>query len=257
MLSAQEVDRVCERVLSDLPQALGTDERFRRLVEGIASEVADRAHGERLDRIEAALERLAAAQARTEERLERLEATVAQLAEAQARTEERVNRLEAAVERLTESVLALTNTVAGMKGTMLEINYRQKVGAYFGPLLRRVRVVEPQSLEDQLEARLSREEFVELLRLDLLVSGVPREAPASSEVYLAVEVSGVVDRTDVERASRRADALRRAGFVAVPAVAGEGVTAGAEAFAESQHVALVLDGVVRQWERALEAWAAS
>jgi hypothetical protein len=71
-----------------------------------------------IDRLEAALVRLAEAQARTEERLGRLEETqarteaaLARLAEAQARTEERVGRLEEAQvrteERLAEVAAAL------------------------------------------------------------------------------------------------------------------------------------------------------
>ncbi len=56
-----------------------------------------------MDRLEAAIERLAEAQQRAEERMDRLEAAVERLAEAQRRTEERVDRLEAAVERLAEA----------------------------------------------------------------------------------------------------------------------------------------------------------
>nr|BAL59155.1 chromosome segregation ATPase [Candidatus Acetothermum autotrophicum] len=63
-----------------------------------------------MDRVEAALARLAEAQARTEEhvtalagRMDRVEAALERLAQAQARTEERVGRLEAAIARLTEA----------------------------------------------------------------------------------------------------------------------------------------------------------
>ncbi|MCS6903477.1 MAG: hypothetical protein NZO41_04295 [Candidatus Bipolaricaulota bacterium] len=56
-----------------------------------------------MDRVEAALEQLAQAQARSEQRVERLEAAVEKLAQAQARTEQRVERLEAAVEKLAQA----------------------------------------------------------------------------------------------------------------------------------------------------------
>jgi hypothetical protein len=55
-----------------------------------------------MDRLEAAVQRLAEAQKRTEERMDRLEAAVQRLAEAQKRTEERMDRLEAAIQRLVE-----------------------------------------------------------------------------------------------------------------------------------------------------------
>jgi hypothetical protein len=65
---------------------------------------------ERVTRLEAAMERLARAQAGTEERVTRLEEAVARLeaaverlAQAQARSEERLTRLEAAVERLAQA----------------------------------------------------------------------------------------------------------------------------------------------------------
>jgi predicted nuclease with TOPRIM domain len=79
----------------------------------------------RTDRLEAALTRLAEAQARTEERVGRLEQAVERLAEAQARTEERVGRLEQAVERLAEAqartettLQALTQQVGRLSDTI-------------------------------------------------------------------------------------------------------------------------------------------
>ncbi len=220
----------------------------------------------RMDRVEAALERLAEAQARTEERLERLEATVQQLAEAQVRTEERLERLEATVQQLAEAqarteerlsdlievVGGMRDTQGDLQGRLLELTYQRRVGAYFGPFLRRVRVVSPIEIEDDLEPHLSEDEFKDLLLLDLLVRGRPRHAPDAPQVWLAVEVSRVIDRHDVERAQRRAGHLRQAGYAALPAVAGERVTQGAEAAAQEKGVLLVMDGSSSFWEQALE-----
>jgi hypothetical protein len=88
-----------------------TDKHVQELAE------AQRRTDERMDRLEAAVDRLAEAQRRTDERMDRLEAAVdrlaeaqrltdkhvQELAEAQRRTEERVDRLEAAIERLAEA----------------------------------------------------------------------------------------------------------------------------------------------------------
>ena len=60
---------------------------------------------------------------------------------------------------------------------MLEPTHQRKIGAYFGPLLRRVRVVSPIDIEDELEEHLSPEEFRDLLLVDLIVSGYPRQYP--------------------------------------------------------------------------------
>jgi len=227
----------------------------------------------RMGRVEAALERLAQAQVRTEERVEQLaeaqrrtEERVEQLAEAQRRTEERLERLEATVQELAEAqrrteerlddlievVSGIQDTQGSIKGRQLELTYQQRVGAYFGPLLRRVRVVSPIEIEDDLEPHLSAEEFRDLLLLDLLVRGRPRHLPDAPQVWLAVEVSGVVDRHDVKRAQRRAGYMRQAGYVALPAIAGEQATEGAEAMAQEERVLLILDGRTSFWEQALE-----
>jgi len=171
------------------------------------------------------VEELAAAQARTEQRLE-------ELAAAQARTEVRLGRLT---------------------GWQLEHRYHQRAMAYFGRLLRRVRVLSLQELEEALEPRLSAEEWEDLLELDLLVSGQPRYPEEVPPVWLAVEVSATVDPHDVERALRRAAALRRAGYRTIPTVAGEQVAEEAEKAIRAGHLLLVLDGRPQFWEEALAA----
>jgi hypothetical protein len=109
----------------------------------------------------------------------------------------------------------------------------------------------PVELEDELEARLSPEEFRDLLELDLLVKGRPRYREEAPEVWLAVETSAVIDRHDVERALQRAGYLRRAGYRAIPTVTGERATKGADQEAETHKVLMLLDGQAIFWEEAL------
>ena len=201
---------------------------------------AQRRTDEHLALVDQRLAELAEAQRRTEERLQRLEATVAQLAEAQRRTEERLQWL--------------IDTVGDMRGTLLEYRYRERVAAYFGPYLRRVRAVPIQELEDTLEERLSAQELNELFQLDLLVRGMPRHIPEAPEVWLAIEVSAVVDAGDVARARRRAALLSQAGYPAVPVAAGEGATQGAQEEAQAHQVVLLQDGRTLYWNEALTAW---
>lgn len=54
------------------------------------------------------------------------------------------------------------------------------------------------------------EEFYDVLRLDLLVCGQPRLRPEVVEIWLAGEISAVVDKGDVERTRWRVGHLRRA-----------------------------------------------
>jgi len=219
-------------------------------------------------RTETRLQALIERQDRVEERLGRLETTVDALVQSQQRTQEMVDALVQSQQRTQDQLHSLTDrvdalvqsqqriqdTLGGMKGRLLELTYHEKAGAYFGPLLRRLRVVDPHTLEDTLEAGLMAGEFRDVLRLDLLISGRPRHQPDVPEIWLAVEVSSVVDQGDVDRAARRASLLRRAGYRAVPAAAGEQKTLGAEEAARSQNVALVQDGQVTFWDEALIAW---
>ena len=138
------------------------------------------------DDLRAAVLELAQAQARTEQRLE-------ELAQAQKRTEQRVEELAQAQKR-TEAILQkLVIRVAKNTGKLLELDYRDKAYAYFGTLLRKVKVLSLQELEPQLEQSLSEAEFNALLPLDLLVTGQLRRADAAPAIiYLAVEVSAAL-----------------------------------------------------------------
>ncbi len=209
-------------------------------------------------RTEARVEELAAAQARTEARVEELaaaqartEARLEELAAAQARTEEELRTLVRVVSDMQETQKRMLNELAAMKGTLLETRYRDRAGSYWGAVLRRVKAFLPADLEERLEPHLSASDYLDWLEVDLVVRGRPTDRP-EAEVWLAVEVSSVVDQGDVQRAARRAGYLRRAGYPAVPAAAGEQATEGAKRLAEEDGVALFLDGRAAFWEPALE-----
>jgi len=216
-------------------------------------------------RTDESIKALAEAQARTEKRVDELaeaqrrtDESIKALAEAQARTEKRVDELaeaqaktEAQLQELVQVVKRVQDTLAAVKGRQLEFNYHYRAGAYFGPLLRRLRAFLPVELESELETRLSAEDFRDLLSLDLVVTGQPRHLPDAPQVWLAVEVSSVVDRYDVERAIHRAGLLRRAGLRAIPVVAGEDITVGAHRDAEAHRVVVLQDGQALFWEAAL------
>ncbi|MCL6509675.1 MAG: hypothetical protein K6U78_03210 [Anaerolineae bacterium] len=222
----------------------------------------------RVDQLTARVEQLAEAQRRTEERLEQLSIRVEQLAEAQRRTEERLEQLTARVDQLAEAqrrteerlddlaktVQRLVNQMAEVRGDVLEIKFRDKAPSFFGRWLRRVQVVPIIEIEERLEAALTDKEVSELLALDLLVRGRPREANAKvDELWLAVEVSSVIDAGDVQRAERRAALLRQAGLKAVPVTAGARINAKAQKLADSLRVAVMKDGTDQGWERAYSA----
>jgi chromosome segregation ATPase len=206
-------------------------------------------------RTEARVAQLAEAQARTEARVTQLaeaqartEARVTQLAEAQARTEARVTQLAEAQARTEGELQRLTGVVGALRGELLELRYQRRAAALFQALLRRIRLLDHQTLgqllDDAVDAgRLGPEDKSEILRADVVVSG-QREG---HEVYLLAEVSAVVDRSDVERAARRARLLEQAtGVPTLAAVAGERILGDAEASARAAGVFAVRDGALTE-----------
>lgn len=120
-----------------------------------------------------------------------------------------------------------------MKSLTITIGWR--AFSYFGRLLSRAQVVELQEILPDIQSHLTDEEYDQLLSLDLLMRGQLRDRAAlkagREDLWLAVEVSGVVDRREVERAQRRAALLRKAGLRVIAVAAGRQVTRGAQALA--------------------------
>lgn len=204
------------------------------------------------------VQRLAEAQERTEARLERLESTVQSLAEAQERTEARLERLAEAQERtekqvqeLVEIQKRLLDDVSELKGWALEQRYRTHAYGYFGRWMRRARAVDLFDLIAVEEAyhtdQLSDKEWEALSALDLIVQGRVGRGEASQDAVVAMEVSFVIDTSDVERAHERAELLRRLGYTAFGAVGGEAVLDAAANRAKVLGVTVALDGRVKSW----------
>jgi tetratricopeptide (TPR) repeat protein len=272
VLALAEAQGRTEARVRELAEAQGrTEARVRELAEAQGrTEVRVRELAEaqgrtemRLERLETAVAELAEAQGRTEMRLERLETTVAELAEAQKQTElalaaltKRVDDLTVRLDQLTLEVTELTRVVKRarldeLRGFYIEQRYLDRAPAYFGSLLRKLQVVPWSEIEDEVDDRLPEYERNDLLKLDMLVRGIPRQRPDLPQLWLAVEVSGLIGVYDVERAQRRAAILRRLGYPTLPAVAGEEVTQEAEHAAQTGPVVLVQDGAPRFWEEAL------
>lgn len=205
---------------------------------------------------------LAEAQHRTEERLDALTERVDTLTQRVDALAERMEdlvraqgRMELALEKLIGSQDRLQDQFGNMKGTLLEFRYREHCPGYFGRWLRRPRVLPLEDLEDAAEDILSRAERDDALLIDLVIQGRLRPPLGDQEVLVAVEVSSVIDESAVERASRRAGLLRRLGRPAIPAVAGEKITLGAEDRARRESMAVLQDGRHFLWDEAARTWA--
>ena len=247
-----ELRRRNEEQLAELRRQ--TDARFAELAE------AQRRNEEQLAELrrqtDARFAELAEAQRRIEEQLAELrQRTEEQLAELRRQTDARFAELAEAIRQLTlrfeESQQRNEDRFAEIRGELLEIRYRNKVGAIFGSRLRRPRVVDGGDVWDMLRGRLDEGEIRRIVAADLIVRGGLLPPQGEGELWLVVEVSGVIDRNDVARAAERAALLRKAGLLVVPVAAGERLTQGALTLSEEFGVALARDGGLAGWDEAV------
>ena len=178
-----------------------------------------------------------------EVRLSRIERDVDQLKNDVDQLKKDVDQLKKDVEQLKKDVEQLKKDVARLKGDNFERKVREKAPSYFGRVLLRCRVISAEDLADLVdeafeEGRITEEERLEVLRLDVLVKGKLKES--KKEACLAAEVSLTVDVEDVERAARRAEVLNRLMDCPVlPVVIGERVAERACQKAEDLKVIVV------------------
>ena len=186
---------------------------------------------------------------------EELLALPRELAESQRRTDERFAELAEAIRQLTlrfeDAQRRNDNQFADIRGKLLEIEYRNKVGAIFGGRLRKPRVVDAGDVWDILRNRLDEAEIRRIVDADLIVRGGLLPAQDEGELWLVVEVSSVIDRNDVARAAERAALLRKADLLVVPVVAGQRLTQGAVTLAGEFGVAVARNGGLDGWDKAL------
>jgi len=206
---------------------------------------------ERMDKFEDVQREILAVQQHLIERMDRFEDVQKNLIERMDRFEEVQKHFMERMDNFDKVQQKLITDVGNLKGLTLEQLYRNHAPAYLGRLLRRARVVDITTLIDDLEKRLKDEEVDELLRTDLVLTGKPAALPEISQIWLVMEVSATVDRGDVERALERANLLRKAGYPAVAVAAGMEVTLGARETADAVGAALLIDGRIEDWQKAL------
>ncbi len=226
-----------------------TDERLAEFQQRIEQQMAE--FQQRIERQMAEFQqRIERQMAEFQQRIER------QIAEFQQRTDQRFVELAEAQrrtdERLAEFQQRTEEQIGELKGTLLEMDYRAKVGAIFGSRLKKPKIVDAGDMWDVLRDRLDEEEIRQIVALDLIVRGRLLPPQGEGELWLAVEVSYVVDQNDVMRAAARAALLRKAGLPAIPVAAGKRLTQGASALATESRVVLVQDGSLVGWDDALQ-----
>ena len=213
-----------QRILT--PELLAMPQLLAELTSEVKDFIAEQRETNR--RTDARLARLEEIAARSEERLTRLEEIAAhseerltRLEEIAARSEERQARLEEIAARSEERHARLENRVSIMYGDVYELNCVRRFPSLIYNHFRLVNTTihhgglypPNQQFYNRLmtardQGKISEDDFVQLLAADCLAYSWDSER--QQPCYLAAEISVTLDRSDIDRARQRADALARA-----------------------------------------------
>lgn len=121
-----------------------------------------------------------------------------------------IDQMKKDIDEIKQDQKKMQDTLAMLKGFYLEEQFRRRAPAYFARLMRRLQVLSPEQLaqmaDDAVDAGLiTMEERNDLLDADLMARG----QVDGEERYLVVEISSVVDSSDVSRVLRRAEVLNK------------------------------------------------
>lgn len=178
------------------------------------------------------------------ERMDALTQRMDALIAAQERTEQRLAGL-------VEQVSGMATRLDGVVGYVVERRYHDRAHAYFSTLARRIHVLQPDELEDILEAALAAGQLDERAAQEVRLADVVAHGRRDGqEVFLVVEASRVIDEQDLFRAIGRAHHLERTGRRALAIVAGEVVVPDIAVQASDQGVWVVTNGSVEAPARA-------
>ena len=134
--------------------------------------------------------------------------------------------------------------LARLIGDETERRVQRNAHAYFGNMLRRIRVISPSELADMIDdaidaGSLDDGERAPLLALDVVVRGLDRRT--RERAYLAVEVSAGIGERDIIRAVNRARLLERlTGHPTRPVVSGYSIAPAYHYMAAEQGVAVTM-----------------
>lgn len=174
--------------------------------------------------------------------------TQRQLVEVQSQQAADIHELKTDMSQVKFDIASLKGDVASLKGKAYEQEYRSKASGIFGNFLRRGRDRTDDIAEQLYEAaalgKISQAERRQVLAADLLWGG--KSYIDATEVIVVLEASWRAEKNDVERATRRAEILRRIGFQAIPVVAGTEWDGQALNQAEALGVVIASNGQVNE-----------
>lgn len=198
-----------------------------------------------VERLGERIEQLALQDEQLGRRIDQLGQRVDELGQRVDQLGQRVDQLAIQVEQLGLKLDRFDGRLGNVEGEIYETKYVLNLGAHVFKRIRRARRVYPSDVPQVFEAhragQITDAEWDDIHDLDVLAVGIDANSSTeSAEKYLAIELSVVVDGSDVERAARRAGVLRKSGIAAEAAVDGRAITADAEQSAVRLDVAVLV-----------------
>lgn len=232
-LEPAQLEQIENHITEILPQLLRRNPEIATTIEGILAQ-----HFPRRDEFARLLDELAEHRAETsarfkhvDERFDRVDADIKELKTDVAGLKTDVAGLKTEMKEVRTELREVKTDVADLKGSDLEWQFRERPFAYLSRFARRLRPVTDTQLAELVEDGLDRgalteAEAEELRLLDAVAVGRSRRGDSvdaeSEPVYLAVEVSWVIDDHDLQRAVHRARLLEQlTGCRTLPIVAGQ------------------------------------
>ena len=257
--STERIQAITEQVNANTEQIRANTEQIQALTERVNANTEQiRALTERAnantEQIQAITEQVRAnteqINANTEQiraNTEQINANTEQIRALTEQVKELVHQMKAVVARLDTHdtrLGRLERRTDYLMGSDAEWRFRRNAGAYFGDILRGIRVIDNNDLAIQADDAIVAGAFERadrrfVLALDLALRG--RDWDTNEEKCLAVEVSVGLGQSDVERAKSRAILLEKLlGVPAIPVVAGYSIAPEFQRLADGQGVQVVI-----------------
>ena len=241
----EQVRAHTEQIRANTEQIRASTERIQALTEQV------RANTERIqaitEQVNANTEQIRALTEQVRANTEQINANTEQIQALTEQVKELVHHMKAVVARLDTHdtrLGRLERRTDYLMGSDAEWRFRRNAGAYFGDILRRIRVIDNNDLAIQVDDAIVAGVFERadrrfVLALDLALRG--RDWDTNEEKCLAVEVSVGLGQSDVERAKSRAILLEKLlGVPAIPVVAGYSIAPEFQQLADGQGVQVVI-----------------
>ena len=157
----------------------------------------------------------------------------------------RMEQVEVQVAALVGESRKMQGQIGNLEGGQYELRWQLNLGSHLGTRFRRIVPLMLANTDWALEAldggAIEQAEWADLMRLDAVALAREGRGPDAPEVVVAIEISKVVDSSDVERAHRRAAIIAKAGRAVRACVGGQAITMGAEQLAARLGVIALID----------------